>query len=74
MKTKINEEARRKIGARIKELRAEAKISQRDLAQMTGFNPSNIARIELGQYDVGISVLEEIAEKLGCEVRIEKKD
>ena len=63
------------IGQRIKELRLQSHLSQRDLASLTGCTNANIANIELGKYSVGLDVLSNIADKLGCNVElIEKED
>lgn len=67
-------ENRLKIGQRIAELRKEAGLSQRDLAERTGFNPSNIARIETGRYSVGLDVLSKIASALGASVELVKNE
>jgi transcriptional regulator with XRE-family HTH domain len=64
------EEIRKIIGARIAELRKKRGLSQRALAELTGYNPSNIARIELGRYSVGLDVLHNIADKLDAQVEI----
>lgn len=70
----INQEERTRIGAKIKELRAEKGLSQRELAEMTGLNYSNIAKIELGKYSVGLDILVQISNDLGCEVDIVNKE
>jgi transcriptional regulator with XRE-family HTH domain len=66
-------ENRIRIGQKIAELRGKKRISQRKLAELTGFNNSNIARIELGRYSVGLDVLAKIAEALGCNVELIEK-
>lgn len=63
-------EHRKRIGQKIASLRKKKGMSQRDLAAATGFNPSNIARIELGRYSVGLDVLQKIAEALDAYVEI----
>lgn len=53
--SKIDKEAKRinqSIGNLIKELREDAKMSQRDLARAVGVNQSTIHRIENGNYGV----------------------
>lgn len=69
----INQKERERIGAKIKELRAEKEISQRDLAELSGLSNSNIANIELGRYSVGLDVLSSIATSLDCTVELIKK-
>lgn len=66
--------SRERIGKRIACLRREAGMSQRDLAEKTGYNPSNIARIETGKYSVGLDVLTRIASALGASVELIKHE
>lgn len=61
------------IGQRIKELRIEKGLSQRDLAALTGCTNANIANIELGKYSVGLDVLSNIADKLGYSIELIEK-
>jgi len=61
------------IGQRIKELRVKNGLSQRDLAELTGYTNANIANIELGKYSVGLDVLSNIADKLGCNIELIEK-
>ena len=65
---------RERIGLRIKELRSKKGLSQRELAEMTGLNYSNIAKIELGKYSVGLDILVQISNAMGCEVDIVNKE
>lgn len=64
---------REKIGKRIAELRHEKKLSQVQLAELSGVGYSHIGRIELGRYSVGIDTLSKIAEALGVELEFVKK-
>jgi len=63
-------EIRIKIGQRIAELRKLRGMTQRDLAEATGFNRSNIGRIEQGRYSAGIEILNKIATALDAEIEI----
>lgn len=63
MKTNIKE--RQQLGKRIKELREQQGMTQQDLADKTGLQRSNIARIESGKYSTGQDILSKIAEALG---------
>lgn len=56
---------RLRIGCRIQELRFEAGMTQKDLADATGLLQPNIARIETGRYGITIDLLSRIAEALG---------
>lgn len=60
------EKERQRIGLRIAELRAEKKLTQRQLAGKTGLQQCHVSRIELGRYSVGVDTLATIAEALGC--------
>jgi transcriptional regulator with XRE-family HTH domain len=65
MKDKESTTERQKMGARIKELREQQGMTQQDLADKTGLQRSNIARIESGKYSTGQDILSKIAEALG---------
>lgn len=60
-----NTEERQKLGKRIKELREQQGMTQQDLADKTGLQRSNIARIESGKYSTGQDILSKIAAALG---------
>ena len=53
------------MAKRIKEWRAKRKLSQRDLADLSGVSREYIARIELGQHDPTVSTLVKLAKALG---------
>lgn len=63
---------RERIGLQIARLRQEKQLTQRDLARLTGFSNSNIAKIEKGAYSVGIDVLSKMAEALDARVELVK--
>lgn len=52
------------IGRKIVMIRKNKRISQKKLAQMLNWNPSNLVRIEKGRVTPSLKTLEEIAEKL----------
>lgn len=56
------------LGARIKELRLERKISQSELAQQCQFEKASMSRIESGKTNVTILTLRKIAVALGVEM------
>jgi len=60
----IKEEERLRIGRRIAEIRKELSLTQTQLAERCGLQQAHIARIERGQYSVGIDTLALIAEAL----------
>lgn len=53
-----------KIGIRIKELRAEKKMSQKDLSYFADLDRSYIASVENGQRNISIVNIEKIARAL----------
>lgn len=57
-----------RIGKRIKALREELKLDARDIASVTGIDPSNLSRIEQGKYCAGIDLICKIATALGTKV------
>ncbi|MGE7777394.1 helix-turn-helix domain-containing protein [Chitinophaga sp. NPDC101104] len=56
------------LGARIKELRRSAGMSDRDFANTAGISHSQVHRIETGQLDSRICTLRAIANTLGITV------
>ena len=56
---------RLRIGQRIKEIRTEKGITQRQLAEMTGLKQHHISRVEKGTYNTGINILANVATALG---------
>jgi len=61
---------RKRIGARIKELREARGYTARDLAFMTRIDPANLSRIEQGKYSVTIDTLDKIAYFLDCRIQL----
>ncbi len=64
-----NESEKRSLGDRIRQLREDREISQRQLALMTGTSRSYLWKLESGKADVGIDVLCRIACALDVKVR-----
>lgn len=58
------DDIRLRIGQRIKELRENAKMSQKDLAYIADLDRSYIASIESGQRNVSVINIEKIAKAL----------
>jgi len=54
-----------KLGLRIKELRSQREMSQKDLAYASDLDRSYIASVENGQRNVSIVNIEKIAHALG---------
>jgi len=66
----IKYDERQRIGNIIKAIRSEKGISQRQLAELAGITPANVANIELGKYSVGLDVLSRIAKSLKCKIEL----
>ena len=62
------EQERQRIGQRIAQLRKERGITQQELAERTGMQQGNIARIEAGKYSARFDTLQIIAEAIGMTV------
>ncbi|WPV66268.1 helix-turn-helix transcriptional regulator [Chitinophaga sp. LS1] len=58
----------KKLGANIKSARKKQGMTLLDLAVKTGFDDSNLAKIEKGQIDIGIVKLVQIAMALNVEL------
>lgn len=58
------------IAYQILQLRTKKKISQAQLAKKIGTKQSNIARMEAGQQNFSVDILEKIAGALGCNLSI----
>ena len=64
-----SESEKRSLGYRIRQLREDKNVSQRQLALMTGTSRSYLWKLEGGKADVGIDVLYRIARALDVKVR-----
>lgn len=64
------EERKLKAGFALKRLREEKGLSQRELAEIVGKPQSTIVRIENGNMNATIKLLDEIAEKLDKKLEI----
>lgn len=56
------------LGARIRRLRTEARMTQDELAVKLGCSKGRISHIELGKRDLGLSELPELVDALQCSV------
>lgn len=65
----INKPALSLVGARIREVRKQKGISIENLANTSGMDYSQLARMELGQVNFTISYLFRVAEALGVTPR-----
>ena len=64
-----NVREKRSLGSRIRAVRTEQGISQRQLALMTGISRSYLWKIETGTADIGIDILICIARYAGARAR-----
>lgn len=53
------------MGKRIAELRAKHGMSQQVLADLAGIERSHLARLEIGEREAGLRMLEKVADALG---------
>lgn len=67
-------EKRKEFGKHIADLRASRGLSQRDLAGLCLVDKSNIAKLEMGIYNASFDILSKIADALGAEIDIIKRD
>ena len=58
------------IAYQILQLRKKKKLSQAQLAKKIGMKQSNIARMESGQQNFSVEILEKIADAFGCNLKI----
>lgn len=67
-------EERKRIGARIAELRTSKGMTQEELAEASGLQQSNLARVESGRYSTRLDTLAAIAAALGYTVDFIRRD
>lgn len=58
------------FGQRIKELREEMGMSIEDLSVLVGIKPGNIASIEAGKYNMGVTTILRFADALGVQLQL----
>ena len=63
----MKETIQQKVGKRIKEIRMEKNISQRDLASKCNFEKGNMSRLENGNANATLSTLEKVCDALEIE-------
>jgi y4mF family transcriptional regulator len=61
------------IGKTIKERRKALKITQPDLADLAGISVNTLYKIERGEANPTIDILERILEVLGLDIKLEAK-
>jgi DNA-binding XRE family transcriptional regulator len=63
------EDAARRIGTRIRELRKARGLTGKELAERAGIAPQSLSRIEHGQHEVVLSTLQSLLAAMGCSLR-----
>lgn len=61
------------VGFRVKESRIEKGLTQKDLAKLTGIDQADISKLEQGQLNPSIGLLNRIAKALNANLNIEYK-
>jgi DNA-binding Xre family transcriptional regulator len=61
-------EERKRIGARIRQIREEKGIEAKKLAALANIDAANLSRIEQGKYSVGLDILTKIGDVLEVKV------
>ncbi len=61
-------EERKRIGARIRQLREDKGMEAKQLATLVNIDAANLSRIEQGKYSVGLDILTKISHVLGVKV------
>jgi DNA-binding Xre family transcriptional regulator len=59
---------RKRIGARIRQIREEKGMEARHLAMLANIDAANLSRIEQGRYSIGLDILSRIGTALGVRV------
>lgn len=61
---------RKRIGARIAELRKSLGMTQEDLAAKCGLQRTTVSKIERGRFSVSVDMLSRICEALGARIEL----
>lgn len=62
------------IGAIIKDIRNRRGLSIRALGELSGVQFANIGKLERGEYNPSVNILNKLLLALGCELIIREKD
>jgi transcriptional regulator with XRE-family HTH domain len=62
------------IGAIIKDIRTRRGLSIRALGELSGVQFANIGKLERGEYNPSVNILNKILLALDCELIVEEKD
>jgi transcriptional regulator with XRE-family HTH domain len=58
----------KKLAVRLKRLREEGELTQKQLAKRSGVSLGYLARLEIGMHDPSVSTLIKLAKALRCKV------
>ena len=61
-------ELKRQIGIRFKSVRVQKKLSQDQVAKVSGFDRSYISHVENGKLNISIETLERLVESIGMSI------
>jgi transcriptional regulator with XRE-family HTH domain len=61
---------RERIGKQLMHIRESKGITQIQLAEMTGYDQSNISKIERGRYNVSIDIIQKVCDALGVRIEV----
>lgn len=64
---------RTEFGIRIKELRQDAALTLKQLSEASGVSITNISKIERGDYNPSLEIINKILYALDCYIEIKKK-
>lgn len=69
-----SEALKRRLGARLREIRERRGMSGRELSYLTHIDPSNLSRIEQGKHAISVETLFRILYYLDAELKLEEKE
>jgi DNA-binding XRE family transcriptional regulator len=64
------EDSAKSLGRRIRELRAEARLSELELAERAGISPERLAKTEAGEDGISLPALERLVVAMGHDMRV----
>lgn len=64
---------RTEFGMKIKELRQNAALTLKQLSEASGVSITNISKIERGDYNPSLEIMNKILDAMNCYIEIRKK-
>ena len=74
MGKEIITESRKRVGARLKQIREEYGWTIEQVATMADLKPATIEKIEIGVFNYPLDIISRVADVLGCQVVIKEKE